>query len=178
MLAVGLGMVATILIGWEVWRNRERMVGGTAEDAAGRRRRMDAERHWVTGGLMIVLGIGVMLVPPLVDQVGDPNSDFNIKITVHPVVILVAVGIELIGVVLVIAGGRRLARASQNVRSSSDDEIDYIAGQRLGRWMEGRWVCFEHDRRWCPTCSALARRDTGTTEGQVVGHDPNDHSLA
>jgi hypothetical protein len=42
----------------------------------------------------------------------------------------------------------------------------------LGRYVEDRWVCFEHETPWCPTCSEQARRGRGRPETPVVEPGP------
>jgi hypothetical protein len=42
--------------------------------------------------------------------------------------------------------------------------IDRSLARELGRYVDGRWVCFEHQKRWCPICSARIGQHGDSTD--------------
>ena len=62
-----------------------------------------------------------------------------------------------IGSILWIAGAAT-SHAQARHRSREAAGHDPRLAEQLGRWIDGRWVCFQHQRTWCQICSPRTAR--------------------
>ncbi len=126
------------------------------------------------GRILMLLGVGCFVLPFVAASLWQPEHQASgptagMAEAVYGVVLFTAM---TIGVVLFVVGARRTSRAA---RRRSDIEVDHDSAPTPGRWVDGRWVCFEHRRRWCPECSAVAIRERNESEHPSTTADPDEH---
>jgi hypothetical protein len=161
------GMVGAILISWQAVRVRRQVTPTQTDADVARRDRLDTERTRVEGTLLVGLGSMILVALLVAASLRGPNSDISLMMAFGPAFAMVGF---LIGLVLLIWGGRLVVRGSHVGRRSAGGEVDRVVASALGRYVEGTWVCFEHERPWCPACSALTRTQEDTCD-PTSAHD-------
>jgi len=108
-----------------------------------------------------LLAVILFVVPPIVAVIAVDDSDGSPAGDIEGFAAgMIVAACWFIGFLLAVVGGIVAALSARERRKHPlpSGKTDGGATGVLGRYVDGRWVCYEHDQRWCPICAARIRR--------------------